>query len=587
MIDSLNKALSAALHSLYDIQINPDDIRLDITRKEFEGDFTFVVFPYLRQSKKGPEHTAQELGEAVVSAVEQLEKYNVVKGFLNLSFKSSVWVDWLTSANITSIRTAHGSPRKIMVEYSSPNTNKPLHLGHVRNNVLGFSICQILQQYGHEVIKVNLINDRGIHICKSMLSYHLFGDGETPESSGLKGDHFVGKYYVLFDVKNREQAAKLVEQGMDPEEAKNNTPLMEQTREWLRKWEEQDSEIRSLWSTMNGWVYDGFHSTYDRMGVSFDKFYHESETYLLGKDLVMEGLSSGELYQKEDGSVWIDLTADGLDQKILLRSDGTSVYMTQDIGTAQLKYDDYHMDQSVYVVGNEQDYHFQVLKATLKRLGKAYADGVFHMSYGMVELPEGKLKTREGKVVDADDLMDEMYATAKERTNEQGKTDGMEADELNTLYEQLGLGALKYFLLRVDPVKRILFNPAESIDFQGNTGTFIQYTHARCQSILRSISFDGSVTLPDHLEAEERALVAHFHQYDDKLAEAATNFSPAVMANYLYETAKLFNSFYNQHSILKAESENIKQLRILLTQRTAETLRVCGRLLGMEMPERM
>ena len=586
MIEALKNTIARALGSIYSIESVEQDIKLELTKKEFEGDFTFVVFSLLKQTRQGPEQTAKAIGEFLKSNSDVVSNFNVVKGFLNISIKTSIWVDYLKSFEV-----AKAMPdielKKIMVEYSSPNTNKPLHLGHVRNNLLGSAICRILSRVGHNVVKVNLINDRGIHICKSMLAYTLFGNGETPSSSGMKGDHLVGKYYVMFDKANREEAAKLVSSGIaDSENADRQTSLMDQAREMLVKWERKDTEIITLWSKMNDWVYSGFDASYERMGVSFDHIYKESETYLLGKEMVEEGLKNEVFYRKDDNSIWIDLSDDGLDHKLVLRADGTSVYVTQDIGTAQLKYDDYKCDSSMYVVGNEQDYHFQVLKLILTKLGKPYADGLFHLSYGMVELPDGKLKTREGKVVDADELMDEMYETAKERTTEQGKTEGMSEDLLNGLYETLGLGALKYFLLKVDPAKRILFNPAESIDFQGNTATFIQYTHARCQAILRT----GTVkTVEDIAELHETELaqVRLLHQFTDKLEEAASIFSPAVISQYMYDVAKGFNSFYNQCPILKAEDERIVQFRLQLTKSTAEMLRECGDMLGIAMPEKM
>ncbi|MBI1305997.1 MAG: arginine--tRNA ligase [Bacteroidetes bacterium] len=588
MTENIKPFISDALKALFDIEVPSNDVKLEITNKDFEGDFTFVVFPYLRQSRKNPVETATLVGEYLEkNCPEIIDSWNVVKGFLNLSIPVEAWLKSVLKSDFNTQPADETKRQKVMVEYSSPNTNKPLHLGHVRNNLLGYSICRILEAYGHEVIKVNLINDRGIHICKSMLAYAKFGHGESPAEAGMKGDHFVGKYYVLFGNENKKQAVELMAKGVSEEDAERQTPLMEEAREWLVKWEEKDPEIITLWEKMNNWVYEGFNATYKRMGVSFDKFYHESETYVLGKDIVEEGLSKGVFYKREDGSVWINLTDEGLDEKLLLRKDGTSVYMTQDLGTADLKYQDYKMNASVYVVGNEQDYHFKVLKSILQKLGRPYADGIFHMSYGMVELPEGKLKTREGKVVDADNLMDEMFATAKERTEEQGKTEGMPESELHHLYEILGLGAMKYFLLKVDPLKRILFNPNESIDFQGNTATFIQYTHARCRSILRNGKFSEPVRLPEHHEPSEKNLLVLFTQYFEKLEEAADNFSPSVIANYMYEVAKSFNTFYNQCPILRANSEDQIQFRLYLTLQTANMLKRCGELLGIEMPSRM
>ncbi|MBO6515415.1 MAG: arginine--tRNA ligase [Bacteroidia bacterium] len=584
----LKQAIVKAFSTEFDHTVSVEEIKIENTNPQFEGSFTFVVFPYLRVTRKKPEESAEIIGNAVVQELTEIKDFNVVKGFLNFSLKDAYWVEYLESlTQAKRLGTTADKPQKVMVEYSSPNTNKPLHLGHVRNNLLGFSIAEILEYYGHEVIKVNLINDRGIHICKSMLAYQKFANGETPESSGIKGDHLVGKYYVEFDIAHKKELAELVASGMSEDEAKASSTLMNEAREMLGKWEKGDEETLALWNKLNNWVYKGFDASYSRMGVSFEKFYKESETYLLGKKMVMDGLEAGILFQKEDGSIWADLTDDGLDQKLLLRADGTSVYMTQDLGTADLKYADYGMDTSIYVVGNEQDYHFKVLRLILEKLGKTYASGVFHMSYGMVELPEGKMKTREGKVVDADDLMDEMYETAKLRTMEQGKTDGLSDDELHGLYETLGLGALKYFLLKVDPTKRIVFNPSETIDFQGNTGTFIQYTYARCKSVLRnwsdSLTFDTSL----ELEPTERDLIAHLFGFDAKLEEACKLYSPSIIAQYLYDTAKFYNSFYNQCSILKAENQSLIQFRVGLTAVTVRMLETCGKLLGMQMPEKM
>ncbi|MCB9261872.1 MAG: arginine--tRNA ligase [Flavobacteriales bacterium] len=585
---TLKKCIADSFVSLFNEQLDFEQIKLENTNPDFEGNFTFVVFPYLRVSKKKPEETAQLIGEFVKAKMPEIQAFNVVKGFLNFSFSEKFWIGQLSRFNSANrLGKTTDNPEKIMVEYSSPNTNKPLHLGHVRNNLLGYSICQILEYYGHDVMKVNLVNDRGIHICKSMLAYQHFGNGETPEIAGMKGDHLIGKYYVMFDKLNRDEAAQLVAEGMDEEKAKMQTTWMKQASEMLEKWEQGDAETVALWKKMNEWVYDGFEVTYKRMGVQFDKFYYESNTYLLGKEIVEEGLAKKVFYRKPDGSVWIDLTADGLDEKLLLRANGTSVYMTQDMGTADLKYADFPAKQSVYVVGNEQDYHFKVLQLILQKLGRPYADGIYHKSYGMVELPTGKLKTREGKVVDADDLMDEMYETAKTRTAEQGKTDGLSENELDKLYETLGMGALKYFLLKVDPTKKILFNPAESVDFQGNTGTFIQYTHARCQSILSNVEVPSELRFDGKLEKVEQDLMVHFFQFDTTLEEAARQMSPAVIAQYLYDTAKLYNTFYNQCSILRADTQEQIQLRIALTNTTAKMLRVCGKMLGIVMPERM
>jgi arginyl-tRNA synthetase len=588
LINKLKRSISEAFASLYSHDIVAEDLKIEKTNPQFEGSFTFVVFPFLKITRTKPEDSATAIGAFVSEQLTEVQSFNVVKGFLNFALTDQFWLEYLSTVHQTErLGNKTTEPQKIMVEYSSPNTNKPLHLGHVRNNLLGYSISQILSYYGHHVTKANLINDRGIHICKSMLAYTLFADGETPESGQIKGDHLVGKYYVAFDKAYKTEQAELIASGLSEEEAKTKSPLMAQAREMLNKWEQGDEQTLSLWNTLNDWVYKGFDVSYKRMGVDFDKYYKESNTYLLGKEMVQEGLDANVFFKKDDGSVWVDLTDDGLDQKLLLRADGTSVYMTQDIGTADLKYNDYKMEQSIYVVGNEQEYHFKVLQLILKKLQKPYADGVIHMSYGMVELPTGKLKTREGKVVDADDLMDEMYATAKERTQEQGKTEDLDPDTLHTLFETLGMGALKYFLLKVDPTKRILFNPAESIDFQGNTGTFIQYTYARCSSILRSANQELSVPSQVQLETVEQDLIAHFFDFDDVLKDAAKQMSPALIAQYLYDTAKYYNTFYNQCPILKAEEPASVSFRLVLTAVTARMIATCGELLGMKMPAKM
>lgn len=587
-IQDLKQSVVEAFNALYQHSISIDDVKIEKTNPSFEGSFTFVVFPFLRIVKTKPEAAGEAIGQFVAAQRSEIKSFNVVKGFLNFQLTDDFWLSYLgETLSKERLGAQTTEPKKVMVEYSSPNTNKPLHLGHVRNNLLGFSISQILTYYGHEVIKANLINDRGIHICKSMLAYQLFANGETPASGSIKGDHLVGKYYVMFDKAYREEQAALMADGQSEEDAKAASKLMAQAREMLHKWEQGDKDTLALWNTLNNWVYDGFDISYKRMGVSFDKVYKESDTYLLGKEMVQEGLEKGIFFTKEDGSIWVDLTDEGLDQKLLLRADGTSVYMTQDIGTADLKYNDYHMDQSIYVVGNEQEYHFKVLQLILKKLGKPYADGVIHMSYGMVELPSGKLKTREGKVVDADDLMDEMYATAQERTEEQGKTEGLDQSDLHQLFETLGLGALKYFLLKVDPTKRILFNPSESIDFHGNTGTFIQYTYARCSSILRSATITPASIKGAALDETEQNLIEHFFQFDEVLSDAANQMSPAIIAQYLYDTAKMYNSFYNQCPILKADSNEQVQQRLALTKVTATMLETCGHLLGMTMPPKM
>jgi len=591
--DILKHQIAQALHSLYQVEVKDEQIALEQTKPDFEGDFTFVVFPYLKQSKKGPEQTAQELGAYLLEQVEEVASYNVIKGFLNLVVAQNYWVNFLSknySTNNFGFAT-HPTNQKILVEYSSPNTNKPLHLGHIRNNLLGYAVSQILKANAHEVYTCNLVNDRGIHICKSMLAWMQQGNGETPASSGLKGDHLVGKYYVLFDKQYKAEQKALVAQGLTEEQAEKQAPSILAAQELLRKWEAGDEETVNIWKTMNGWVYEGFDVSYKTLGISFDKFYYESNTYLLGKEIVEEGLQKGVFYKKDDGSVWIDLTADGLDNKLVLRADGTSVYITQDMGTADLKYTDFGCNQSIYVVGNEQDYHFKVLQLILKKLGRPYADGVYHLSYGMVELPEGKMKSREGTVVDADDLIEAMIEQAAETTRELGKTDGLGEDELNNLYNMIGLGALKYFILKVDPKKKMLFNPKESIDFQGNTGPFIQYTHARIKSVLRnaqaanlSMQFDAAEIT---LSKVEKELLVTMYKYPEVLAEAGKSFSPGVLCNYVYDLAKIYSHFYHEHSVLKETNLHQQALRLQLCTLTADIIRSSFSLLGIQVPERM
>jgi arginyl-tRNA synthetase len=585
----INATLKAVKH-LYNIDIAAGDITLQETRKEFEGQVTVVTFPFTRFSKKSPEQTGNEIGAYLQNELPEVAGFNVIKGFLNISLADGYWLGQLyNKISPADFGVFKPNGKKVMVEYSSPNTNKPLHLGHVRNNLLGFSVAEILSAAGFEVIKANLVNDRGIHICKSMLAWQTFGNGETPESSGLKGDHLVGKYYVLFDREYKVQIEALKASGQTEDEAKKNAPFIKEAQEMLQKWEAGDAEVKSLWKTMNGWVYAGFAETYKKLGVSFDKFYYESDTYILGKDIIEEGLEKGVFFRKADNSVWIDLTADGLDEKLVLRSDGTSVYMTQDMGTAQLKYDDFQMDSSLYVVGNEQDYHFKVLFLILQKLGKTWAKGLYHLSYGMVDLPSGKMKSREGTVVDADDLMDEMEQTAKEQTEAMGKVDGFsEAEKLN-LYHIIGMGALKYFLLKVDPKKRLLFDPNESVDFQGHTGPFIQYTHARIRSVLsRAGDMDIDIAKAyDRLAPEERDLIAALTQFPDIIKAAADAYSPAVIANYVYELAKIYNKFYHEKSILQAEDEQAKQFRLQLSAASGKVINKAMALLGIEVPERM
>ncbi|GHE36214.1 arginine--tRNA ligase [Sphingobacterium griseoflavum] len=579
-----------AVQALYGASLPETQVTLQETRKEFDGHITVVVFPVTRFSKKSPEQTGQEVGAWLQEHVEEISAFNVIKGFLNISLSDTFWIDLVNSDLVNpNFGTFPANGKRLMVEYSSPNTNKPLHLGHIRNNLLGFSIAEILKAYGYEVVKANLVNDRGIHICKSMLAWQRFGHGETPTSTGLKGDHLVGKYYVIFDKAYKEEIDALKSEGQTEEEAKKNAPLIKEAQLMLQKWEAADEEVMNLWRTMNGWVYQGFEKTYKQLGVDFDKFYYESNTYLLGKDIIQEGLESGVFFQKEDNSVWIDLTEEGLDEKLVLRGDGTSVYITQDLGTAQLKYDEFQMDESIYVVGNEQDYHFKVLFLILKKLGKSWANGLFHLSYGMVDLPSGKMKSREGTVVDADDLMGEMIETAKARTEELGKTEGLSEDEKTMLYDTIGMGALKYFLLKVDPKKRLLFDPAESVDFQGHTGPFIQYTHARIKSVLRKADFDIShaPASPASLSSYEQDLIQGLSSYPQVLEASAKEFSPAQLANYAYEIAKLYNKFYHEESILKAEDTAVKTFRLHLSAVAAKIIAECMRLLGIQVPERM
>ena len=578
--------LPQAVSDLYQAEMPIIEFNLQETRKEFAGQITVVTFPITRFSKKSPEVTGEELGAYLQNVIPDVVAFNVIKGFLNLSISDSYWINSLEqAANYQA--TANG--KKVMVEYSSPNTNKPLHLGHIRNNLLGYSVAEILAASGYEVIKANLVNDRGIHICKSMLSWQKFGNGETPESSGLKGDHLVGKYYVLFDKAYKAEQEALLAQGKTEEEAKKQAPLIMEAQAMLQAWEAGDEAVLSLWKKMNTWVYAGFEQTYTTLGVDFKKYYYESNTYLLGKDCIEEGLKKGVFFKKDDGSVWIDLTADGLDEKLVLRADGTSVYITQDLGTAQLKYDDFGMDESIYVVGNEQDYHFKVLFLILEKLGKTWAKGLYHLSYGMVDLPSGKMKSREGTVVDADDLLAEMVATAKQRTEELGKVEGFTEDEKANLYRMIGLGALKYFLLKVEPKKRLLFDPNESIDFQGNTGPFIQYTYARIQSVLNKANYGvaAKTNYSGTLTSSERDVLVCLSQYPALLQAAATEYSPALVANYTYELAKLYNKFYHEEIILKLEDEDLKNFRLALSAATAKTIKMAMHLLGIQVPDRM
>ncbi|MCH7414483.1 arginine--tRNA ligase [Belliella sp. R4-6] len=575
-------------------EVSLEELGLQPTRKEFEGTYTFVMFPYLKVTKMAPEASGNKLGDFLVANSDLVTAYNVVKGFLNISVAQASWIqifsDLYSNPNFGQL-PANG--KKVMVEYSSPNTNKPLHLGHLRNNFLGYSISEILKANGYEVTKANLVNDRGIHICKSMVAYQHFGNNETPQSSGLKGDHLAGKYYVIFDKEYKKQISELAAQGQSEDEAKKNAPLMLEAQEMLRKWEANDAETVDLWKLMNGWVYEGFEATYQKMGVNFDKYYYESDTYLLGKDIVEEGLTKGVFFKKDNGSTWVDLSEEGLDEKLVLRGDGTSVYITQDMGTCDLKFNDFGFDKSIYVVGNEQDYHFDVLFKIMRKLGRPYGEGLYHLSYGMVDLPTGKMKSREGTVVDADDLMHEMVTTAETHTKELGKIEGFSQQEAAELYETLGLGALKYFLLKVDPKKRMLFNPQESIEFQGNTGPFIQYSHARIASILRKaeqigVNFktDGFEGI-DKLEDAERDLIIVLYDFEKKIKQAGEDYSPALLAQYLFDLAKEYNRFYAEQSIFNESDEKIQAFRVALSALTAKTIKGGMKLLGINVPDRM
>ena len=589
----ISEAVAKAVKELYGVDAAPSSITPQTTRKDFEGNLTIVVFPWVKAARKAPEAVGKEIGDWLVENEPAVDRYNVVKGFLNLviepTFWSSVLQHILETKDYGTVNSTEESPL-VMIEYSSPNTNKPLHLGHVRNILLGDSLSRILGACGNRVVRTNIVNDRGIHICKSMLAWQKWGDGVTPEKAGKKGDHLIGDFYVLFDKHFKAEVKELMEKGMSEDEAKNASPLMAEAREMLRRWEAKDPEIRSLWEMMNSWVYAGFDETYDRMGVGFDKIYYESSTYLKGKEKVLEGLEKGLMYRKDDGSVWADLTSDGLDHKLLLRSDGTSVYMTQDIGTAQMRFADYPIDRMIYVVGNEQNYHFQVLSLLLDRLGFQWGKDLVHFSYGMVELPEGKMKSREGTVVDADDLMDEMVTTARTVSGERGQLEGASEEEIKDITEMVGLGALKYFLLKVDPRKNMTFNPKESIDFNGNTGPFIQYTHARIRSVLRKAADEGFTTGEFITVApgeREIALIQRLADYPSTVAEAGNSLSPALIANYVYELAKEYNQFYHDCSILKESDESKRSLRLALSETTARTIASAMGLLGIRVPDRM
>ena len=601
--DKLVASVISGLKALYGQEVPEKMVQLQKTKKEFEGHLTLVVFPFLKMSKKGPEQTAQEIGEYLKANDPAVAAFNVIKGFLNLTIASATWIELLNEIQADElyglVQVTDASPL-VMIEYSSPNTNKPLHLGHVRNNLLGNALANIVAANGNKVVKTNIVNDRGIHICKSMLAWKKYGNGETPETSGKKGDHLVGDYYVSFDkhykAEVKELMAKFTAQGMSDDEAKAKaeaeSPLMQEAREMLVKWEAGDPEVRGLWEMMNNWVYAGFDETYKKMGVSFDKIYYESNTYLEGKEKVMEGLEKGFFYKKEDGSVWADLTAEGLDHKLLLRGDGTSVYMTQDIGTAKLRFADYPINKMIYVVGNEQNYHFQVLSILLDKLGFEWGKSLVHFSYGMVELPEGKMKSREGTVVDADDLMEEMIATAKETSQELGKLDGLTQEEADDIARIVGLGALKYFILKVDARKNMTFNPKESIDFNGNTGPFIQYTYARIQSVLRKAAESG-IVIPEQiptgieLSEKEEGLIQMVADFAAVVKQAGEDYSPSIIANYTYDLVKEYNQFYHDYSILREENEAVKVFRIALSANVAKVVRLGMNLLGIEVPSRM
>lgn len=601
--DKLVASVISGLKALYGQEVPEKMVQMQKTKKEFEGHLTLVVFPFLKMSKKGPEQTAQEIGEYLKANDPAVAAFNVIKGFLNLTIASATWIELLNEIQADEqyglMQVTDASPL-VMIEYSSPNTNKPLHLGHVRNNLLGNALANIVAANGNKVVKTNIVNDRGIHICKSMLAWKKYGNGETPETSGKKGDHLVGDYYVSFDkhykAEVKELMAKFTAQGMSGDEAKAKaeaeSPLMQEAREMLVKWEAGDPEVRGLWEMMNNWVYAGFDETYKKMGVSFDKIYYESNTYLEGKEKVMEGLEKGFFYKKEDGSVWADLTAEGLDHKLLLRGDGTSVYMTQDIGTAKLRFADYPINKMIYVVGNEQNYHFQVLSILLDKLGFEWGKSLVHFSYGMVELPEGKMKSREGTVVDADDLMEEMIATAKETSQELGKLDGLTQEEADDIARIVGLGALKYFILKVDARKNMTFNPKESIDFNGNTGPFIQYTYARIQSVLRKAAESG-IVIPEQIPAgielseKEEGLIQMVADFAAVVKQAGEDYSPSIIANYTYDLVKEYNQFYHDFSILREENEAVKVFRLALSENVAKVVRISMGLLGIEVPDRM
>lgn len=589
IVSGLRPIVTKAIKDLYGQDLNESDITINATKPEFEGDYTVVLFSFVKQLRKSPEALGNELGERLKADNPSLiTSYNVIKGFLNLVISDAYWADFLyTRYSDERFGKFPSTGKTIIVEYSSPNTNKPLHLGHLRNNFLGWSVAEILKNAGYKVVKTAINNDRGIHICKSMVAWLKFGEGKTPESTGIKGDHFVGDYYVLFGVEHKKEVQKLVSEGMSAEEAERNSSIMQAAQKMLLDWENGDPEVRALWEQMNGWVYEGFRETYNRIGSDFDKNYFESETYLLGKEIVDEGLAKGVFFRKDDGSVWIDLTSEGLDEKLLLRKDGTSVYITQDLGLADKKYEEFKYDQSFYVIADEQNYHMKVLKLVLQKLGKPYADGIFHLSYGMVELPSGRMKTREGTVVDADDLLEELKRVAKEKTEELGKVSDFNPGELNELYDTISLGALKFFLLRVDPKKRMIFNPEESIDIHGFTGPFVQYTYARIRSILRKEKPSGKSIQTAQLSKQEKELIILLEQYPVLLEQAMQEHNPSVIAIYVFNLAKQFNTFYTGHSVLNADTTEQKELRLQLAEFTSRVISEGMRLLGIRVPERM
>lgn len=595
IVSQVKPLIVKTLNDLYgkDAVFKESDLTINITKPEFEGDYTLVLFSFVKQLKKSPEQLGKEIGEHLVQNNPALfPSFNVIKGFLNLTIANSYWTGFLKSSySNKQLGNLPSNGKRVMVEYSSPNTNKPLHLGHLRNNFLGWSVAQILKTSGYDVVKTAILNDRGIHICKSMVSWQLFANGATPDSTGIKGDHFVGDYYVMFGVEHKKQMEKLMAEGMSKEEADRNAPIMQAAQKMLFDWEKGDPEVRALWQKMNGWVYEGFNETYKKIGSDFDKNYFESETYLLGKEFVADGLKKGVFFQKEDGSVWIDLTAEGLDEKLVLRKDGTSVYITQDLGLADKKYNEFHYDQSIYVIADEQNYHMKVLKLILQKLGKPYADGIYHLSYGLVELPSGRMKTREGTVVDADDIIEELKKVAREKTEELGKVKDFNPGELNELYDTIALGALKFFLLRVDPKKKMVFNPEESIDFHGFTGPFVQYTYARIKSILRKESPVGNrepaVGGQQSLLKLEKELIVLLEQYEVILEQSLQEHNPSLLAIYAFNVAKTFNTFYTEHSVLNAESEEKKQLRLQISELSANTIASSLKLMGIRVPERM